>query len=241
MSSFHFKQVDPEGLHTLEAISDAVRFNQWMFEQVQPFMRGRILEIGSGIGNISKYFTAEGTDITLSDIRENYCQALRTKFPKQKVLSLDLVHPDFANEYAGILNSFDSAFALNVVEHIEDDALALQNMVSLIKPGGSVLILVPAGQYLYNEIDKGLLHFKRYSMKQLLELFKNCELTIDKHWHFNALGIPAWFTGGKIMRKKEIEGGQMNTYDKLVPIARILDKLTFNRIGLSVIAVGTKR
>jgi 2-polyprenyl-3-methyl-5-hydroxy-6-metoxy-1,4-benzoquinol methylase len=241
MSSFHFKQIDPEGLHTLEAISDAARFNAWMFEQVQPFMKGKILEIGSGIGNISKYFIAMKSDITLSDIRENYCNALQNKFPQQNVLKLDLVHPDFANEYADLLHSFDSTFALNVIEHIEDDALALKNMISLIKPGGSVFILVPAGPYLYNEIDKGLLHFKRYKMKDLLNLFSGSGLFIEKYWHFNALGIPAWFTGGKIMKKKEIEGGQMNTYDKLVPIARILDKLTLNRIGLSVIAVGTKR
>ncbi len=240
MSSFHFKEIDPEGLHTLEAISTAGRFNRWMFEQVQPYMRGRILEVGSGIGNISQFFIEQAADITLSDLRENYCEALRHHFPGREVLNLDLVHPAFHQQYAALLGHFDSAFALNVVEHIDDDGLALKNMSALLKPGGRMLILVPAVPLLYNQIDRGLYHYRRYRMKQLLQLFAGCRLEVEQHWHFNALGIPAWITGGWLMRKKEIEKGQMNAYDKLVPFARILDKLTFNRIGLSVIAVGTK-
>ncbi|MBK7965037.1 MAG: hypothetical protein IPK10_06940 [Bacteroidetes bacterium] len=81
MNSFHFKEHDAEGLHTLEAISQAHHFNAWMFEQVQPYMNGHILEIGSGIGNISQYFIDSKSDIVMSDVREEYCSALRQKFP----------------------------------------------------------------------------------------------------------------------------------------------------------------
>lgn len=82
-------------------------------------------EVGSGIGNISQYFIDAKSDIVLSDIREEYCNALLQKFPKNKVLSLDLVHPDFENAYSHLLGSFDSCFAMNVIEHIvEDDHLA---------------------------------------------------------------------------------------------------------------------
>ena len=240
MANFTFKEKDEEGLHTLEAISQAHHFNTWMFEQVQPFMNGRILEIGSGIGNISQYFIDAKSNIVLSDIREEYCNALRQKFPKNQVLILDLVHPDFENVYSHLLGSFDACFAMNVVEHIEDDHLAMKNLVSLLKSGGKVLILVPAGPSLYNDIDKGLFHFRRYTPSMMNQLFLSAPLSMEKKWMFNALGIPAWFLGGKIMKKKEVEGDQMNLYNKLIPIARFLDWITFRKIGLSIIALATK-
>ncbi len=240
MSSYQFKEHDEEGLHTLEAISLAHHFNAWMFEQVQPFMNGRILEIGSGIGNISQYFIDAKSDIVLSDIREEYCNALHKKFPKSEVLNLDLVHPDFDNVYNHLQGSFDSCFAMNVIEHIENDRLAMKNLVSLLKVGGKVLILVPAGPFLYNDIDKGLFHFRRYTASMMNNLFQAAPLFLEKKWMFNALGIPAWFFGGKIMKKKEVEGKQMDLYDKLIPIARFLDWITFRKMGLSIIALATK-
>lgn len=241
MANFTFKEKDEEGLHTLEAISLAHHFNAWMFDQVQPFMKGHILEIGSGIGNISQYFIDAKSNIVMSDVREEYCKALRQKFPNNQVLLLDLVHPDFENVYSHLLGSFDSCFAMNVIEHIEADHLAMKNLVSLLKVGGKVLILVPANPFLYNDIDKGLFHFRRYTASMMNQLFKSASLVIEKKWMFNALGIPAWIFGGKIMKKKEVEGEQMNLYDKLIPIARFLDWITFRKIGLSIIALATKR
>ncbi|MBL7924846.1 MAG: methyltransferase [Bacteroidia bacterium] len=240
MAKFTYQEQDPEGLHTLEAIHAAHRFNRWMYEQVAPWMQGEILEIGSGIGNISSHFVEQSSRILLSDIRDSYCEVLRKTFPDSPVRNIDLVHPGFQSVYADLSGRFDSAFALNVVEHIEDDQLALKNLMSLLKPGGRVLILVPAWPFLYNRIDTGLCHFRRYTPRSLRTLFSDAGLMLEKDWMFNALGIPAWFTGGRIQGKKEIEGGQMNAYEKLVPLARVLDKVTFNKIGLSAIAVGRK-
>lgn len=240
MSSFTFKEHDAEGLHTLEAVSEAVHFNRWMFQQVRPHMQGAILEVGSGIGNISEFFIREQAQITLSDIRENYCHALQSKFPGQPVVQMDLVDPDFERKHASMAASFDSIFALNVVEHIDDHLLALKNMKYLLKPGGSVLILVPAWPFLYNKIDKGLFHFRRYTKRSLNAVMNEAGLSVGKSWMFNALGIPAWVTGGLLFRENELKKGQMNAYDKLIPIARILDGITFHQIGLSVISLARK-
>jgi SAM-dependent methyltransferase len=240
MGNFTFKEHDEEGLHTLEAIQDARNFNRWMYEEVAPFLSGRILEVGSGIGNISSCFIEQNAAITLSDIRENYCHALAQKFPDQPLLNLDLAHPEFTSAYQRCLEQFDSVFALNVVEHIEDDFLALENIYRLLKPGGKVLILVPAGPLLYNKLDQGLFHYRRYTRSSLQKCILSAGFNICKTWSFNALGIPAWITGGLLFREKEIKKGQMNAYDKLVPIARFLDQVTFRKIGLSVICVGEK-
>lgn len=73
------KDTDPEGQITLEVISEAHRFNRWMYETIEPFCTGKILEIGSGIGNISAFFLEAGHPIVLSDIRKNYIEHLDRK------------------------------------------------------------------------------------------------------------------------------------------------------------------
>lgn len=240
MPEFTFKENDTEGLNTLEAVQEADKFNRWMADVVMPHLHGDILEVGSGIGNISAFFLEQGARITLSDIRQPYCQALQQKFPGTEVLHMDLVDPDFKSRFSGRAGSFDSIFALNVVEHIEDHVLALRNMYWLLKPGGRVLILVPAGPWLYNRIDAGLYHFRRYTARTLGSTLAEAGFRVERTWHFNALGIPAWMTGGWILRERELRKGQMNAYDKLVPLAKILDRITFQRLGLSVLALGIR-
>ena len=237
---FKFKEEDQEGLHTLEAISEAGRFNEWMYKEVSPFLKGNILEVGSGIGNLSSCFIRDERSLTMSEIRKAYCSRLQSKWPERTVLEMDLVDPVFIGKFSSIAQTFDSAFALNVIEHIGDDALALKNLVSLVKPGGKVLILVPAHQVLYNKLDTGLAHFRRYSKGSLIRLMEKSGLTVERTWMFNALGIPAWITGGLLFRESEIGLGQMRTYDKLVPLARLIDRFTLRKLGLSVIGVGVR-
>ena len=62
MKEFQFKVEDKEGLNTLETISKADKFNRWMFDTISPYCKGRILEIGSGIGNISQFFINVNAD-----------------------------------------------------------------------------------------------------------------------------------------------------------------------------------
>src|SRR5947209_3239090 len=108
--NFSFKELDQEGMETLLAISLADKFNEWMYQTILPFCKGRILEIGSGIGNISNFFLTNNNEIVLSDIRENYCDYLKSRYQESKnckgIINLDLVHPDFDNKYADSLSSF---------------------------------------------------------------------------------------------------------------------------------------
>jgi len=242
--SFDFKELDAEGLETLDVISAAVKLNQWMYETIRPYCSGRILEIGSGIGNISAHFLNQGDDITLSDIRQNYCDILKERFGTYKnlkgVIHLDLVAEDFDVRYKDLLHSFNTVFALNVVEHIEDDQLAVKNAKKLLVENGNLIILVPAYQFLYNRFDKELFHFRRYTRQRLNMLFKEEKLSILRSFYFNAAGITGWFISGKIQKNKTIPKNQITLYNKLVPLFRLLDSLLFNRIGLSVISIGKK-
>jgi 2-polyprenyl-3-methyl-5-hydroxy-6-metoxy-1,4-benzoquinol methylase len=242
MSNFEYKEIDKEGWETLDAIAKADKFNRWMYETIKPYCHGSILEIGSGIGNISKYFIEDKADITLSDIRPVYCDVLRKQFPQAKdVIELNLTHPSFDSEYAAQIDTHDTVFALNVVEHIEDDVLAIRNCEKLLKKGGNLVILVPAYQSLYNRFDRELEHFRRYNRKKLNSIFANNGFQVKHSQYFNFMGIPGWYVSGKIQRNKTIPESQMSLYNKFVPVFRLIDRCLFNSIGLSVITVGVKK
>ncbi|WP_333599022.1 class I SAM-dependent methyltransferase [Flavobacterium sp.] len=233
------KEIDLEGLTTLSVIEKADKFNGWMYHTIAPYCSGRILEIGSGIGNISQFFIAHKQEIVLSDLRDNYIEILKNKFPNE-VVKIDLVDPDFDVKYGPFLETFDTVFALNVVEHIKDDVQAIANCKKLLKKGGTLIILVPAYQGLYNTFDTELEHFRRYTKSTLEPIIIKNDLKVSQQFYFNLIGILGWYFSGNILKKKTIPEGQMGLFNLLVPIFKLADKLTFNKIGLSVINVSKK-
>lgn len=239
---FSFPDIDQIGIETLEAVSIATNFNAWMYQTILPWCDSNILEIGSGIGNISKHFIEDSAQITLSDIRDNYVEQLSEEFgtKAKDIIRLNLTDPNFETSYQNIIGSFDSVFALNVVEHIKDDKLAINNASKLLKQGGKLIILVPAYQFLYNSFDTALEHFRRYNRSNLTQLLGE-HLNVVHSQYFNAFGMLGWFVSGKLLKKKSIPVSQMKLYDRLLFIAKTIDRLSFNRIGLSVISVAIKQ
>ncbi len=232
------------GLTTLQHLSEAKRLNQWMFDTIRPFVKGNVLEIGSGIGNISSYFVQAGIPITLTDLDTHYCRLLTKNFEREPmvrgVYQLDLAHQNFVNVYTSLLEKYDTVFALNVVEHIPNDKLAIANAKLLLRRGGHLVVLVPAYTALYNGLDQGLEHWRRYNRHSLKKLLSK-DFEILKTQYFNLAGIVGWFLSGSILKKAALPSGQISIYDKLVPLFRIADAMAFNQVGLSVIAVGRKK
>ncbi|RYG01704.1 MAG: class I SAM-dependent methyltransferase [Chitinophagaceae bacterium] len=235
--------LDQQGYETLQAISDAKAFNKWMYDTIAPYLKGAVIEIGSGIGNISEHLLTKADSVYLTDLDQAYCDILKQKFgtlPNTAGISqVDLVSPEFELQYRNLINRFDSLIALNVIEHIENDDLAISNAIQLIKPGGQLIILVPAYQFLYNKIDKKLSHYRRYTKKSLTTLLgKHSDIIHNQY--FNLSGIPGWFVSGGFLNNDTVKPSQMSLFNKLVPVFKIADKVTFNQAGLSVIAVSKK-
>jgi 2-polyprenyl-3-methyl-5-hydroxy-6-metoxy-1,4-benzoquinol methylase len=214
-----------------------------MFETVRPFAEDNILEIGSGIGNISEFFLQHQFNTTLSDYEDFYIKELKEKFSSypnlQEVLKIDLQHAGFINVYGFLKEKFKTVFLLNVLEHLADDDEAIANAKFLLQPGGTLIILTPAYNFLFSSLDKELGHYRRYNSKKLETIFAKNNLKIKKSFYFNALGIPAWLYG-KLFRLKTIPSGEMRFYNKLTPFAKLIDKILMNKLGLSVIIAGVK-
>lgn len=234
---------DPIGLSTLETIAQASHFNRWMQQVVAAELcPGNVLEVGTGIGNLAMHFLADGWEMTLSELRPAYCERLRMQFASHShvkgVVPLDLAASDFSQRYGAHLGQYANVYALNVIEHIEDDQLALRNAATLLRPGGRMVILVPAYPWLYNRFDAELGHFRRYTRERLRTSMEAAGMLVNKTFAFNLAGIMGWWVSGKLLHKEQIPSGQMRLYDRLVPIFRRLDQWTGQRWGLSVVAVG---
>ena len=115
---FEYKKNDLEGSETLSVIAEAPNFNSWMFNTIKPFSKGKILEMGSGVENISSFFIENGYKIFLTDIRDSYCDVLKMKFSNNDNLlgveNINLVDKDFDTKYSKHIGTFDTVFALNV-------------------------------------------------------------------------------------------------------------------------------
>lgn len=232
------------GTETLEVISDAEKFNQWMYESIKPYCSGNVLEIGSGIGNISEYFLNDHFEISLSDLSNDYFMILEKKFGEYSNLkglfTLDFAEKELEQKYPHLIGQFDTVFALNVLEHVADHEQAIKNCYSLLKSGGKLVILVPAFQSLFNKFDVALEHQRRYTPKSLQNVISIPGFHVIHTQFFNVPGILGWVVSGNLMGNHTISGGQMRFYDHLVPVWKIADWLLGRYLGLSVICVAQK-
>jgi len=212
-----------------------VRYNAWMFDRIRAWIGSRVLEIGSGIGNLSA-FLVDRERLVLTDTREEYLARLRTRFANHSnisVVHLYLPHDDRA--VAG--QRFDTIICLNVLEHVEDDITSLAAVRKLLEPKGRLVLLVPALPALYGSIDRALGHHRRYTRADLIAKLERTGFRLAHIEYFNLAGIPGWWWAGRVLQRQTIPAGSLKLYDTLVPVFR-LERLIPWRVGQSLIAVG---
>lgn len=243
MKGNQISALDPTGSDTLHLISKAQKFNRWMYSHVRPHLVNEVLEIGSGIGNISRFAVEDGFSITLSDLNDDYLSLLKKEFEGcenvRSITGIDLLHPSFDTQFAHLKEKFSSVFMLNVLEHISNESLAIRNLRRLISVDGKLVILVPAIPFLYCDLDRNLGHHKRYSKKELERLLGSQGFSVSKSYYFNTMGIAGWWLYGKIFRRKSL-GDEMSVFNRMVPAAKLLDKIFAGIAGLSLIVIATK-
>jgi len=236
--------IDPIGANTLSIIAEATAFNRWMYDEIKPWLYGQVLELGSGIGNISVYVLQSRFKTVLSDINPSYTQLLEKRFSGNSnlvnIVSIDLQHPHFQEQYGDMEAQFDSIFLLNVIEHLENDVAAIKNCNYLLKPGGHLTVLAPAYPFLYCVLDKNLGHYRRYTKHKLTALICQHSFSLLAAKYFNLAGIAGWLIWGKLFRRPQLGARSFGTFNQLVPLFRMADKLVFQQIGLSTIVVGKK-
>ena len=229
------------GLRTLRIMEGAGSYNRWLFEQCRPLLGNRVLEVGAGVGNITKYLLGKPAVIA-TDVSESYVRELRIKFshvPNVQVELLDLVKDSSVDHVFNVAGRVDTILSMNVLEHIKDDVAAVQNMFKLLAPGGRLMLLVPAHPWCFTAIDENLGHFRRYNRSGLSRLIKEAGFKVRKARYLNWLGALGWWVNGKLLRRKLIPSRQLRGFDKLIWLL-YLEKFVPPPFGLSLLIIAEK-
>jgi SAM-dependent methyltransferase len=228
------------GAATLHALSAAPRFNRWMADTIRPHVRQRVLEIGCGIGNLTRALVRGRQRYAAVDINTEHLARLESRFPQRPNLEIARCDLTCSADFAPYASAMDTVICLNVVEHIEDDRRALANIFSALEPGGRAIVLVPEGQSVFGTIDVALGHFRRYSEAELKKKMEEVGFEVEQVIRFNRVSRPAWFVSGRILKRTRLNVHQMLLYDRLVWLWRRIDGWLPWR-PTSIIAIARRR
>lgn len=226
---------DPIGESALKRLSRATRYNRWMADTLKPFVGTRVLEIGAGIGNLTRQLLPRPRYVA-SDINPEYLATLRRTFGGRRgvaVAPCDVTDPRSFPRPTGL---FDTAICLNVIEHIRDDVQAFRNLSAVLTPGGRAIILVPNVPFLYSPLDAAVGHYRRYTRRLLAERGRRAGFEVERIISFNRLGVIAWFLNAKLLRRQHFAEGQIWILNLLTPILKYLD-LVLPLPSLSLIGI----
>jgi SAM-dependent methyltransferase len=228
------------GPETLEALSNAPKFNGWMADTIRPYVGSQVLEIGAGIGNLTTALLNGNQRWITADIASEHLAKLQEKFgetPNVEIRYCDLMAPETFEPLNG---EMDSVVCLNVLEHIEDDMLGLRNIHSSLKPGGHAIVLVPHDMKVYGTLDTALGHYRRYSHQELQQKMEQSGFRVKEILEFNRVSRPAWYMSGRVFKRRAVGAGQMKIFDRLVWLMRKVDrKLPWP--PTSIIGIGEKK
>jgi SAM-dependent methyltransferase len=228
-----------EGPLILHALSDAKRFNRWMAATVAPFLGQTVLELGAGMGNLSRLLSPRKQRYIATDIDEEHLSRLRFRLqhrPNLETAICDLERPE---DFEPFREQLDSVVCLNVVEHIQEDLVGLRNICSALRPGGRAVVLVPQGQHAYGTLDEALGHYRRYSKPELEAKMKAAGFHLERILEFNRATYPGWLLNGRLLRRRTFSRFQLAVFDRCVPLWRRIDGL-LPWPPTSIIAVGVK-
>lgn len=226
---------DDTGFKTLELLSTTESYNRCIYDEIRDFIGDRVLEVGSGIGNMTKYFLPKDLVIA-TDISESYLNILQNVFegsPNVKVSRLDL---ERFNTEEIKKKSVDTIVCLNVLEHTENHEKVLEQLSEAIQSKGRLILLVPACPWAYGTLDKNLEHKRRYTKRGLSELASKNGFKTLSIKYFNLPGIFGWAFSSKVLRRKNLSKIQMKLFNLLIPMVK-LERIIPPPLGLSLIAI----
>ena len=223
---------------TLQKMKKLNRYNHWIFSKFKPFVGKRVLEIGSGIGNITK-FLMDRDYVIATDVEPAYINFLKNTFGKYNKFTIE--HFDISGPEAEQYRSshIDSVLCFNVLEHIEEDEKALKNIFYLLEPKGRLLLFVPSHPWLYGSLDRNLGHKRRYGKEELGKKLEAAGFKVILLEHFNRVGMLGWFLNGKILMRKKLPSFQLRIYNLLVPVFKI-EELFPLPFGTSLLAIAER-
>jgi len=223
----------------LELFQNARNWRSYWTSRIGPIINGRVLEVGAGIGNATLELSKESDSWLALEPDPKMAEIIRKRVGEAGHLNVEVRSGFLSDLPASEL--FDAIIYIDVLEHIENDSLELQNAAELLSPGGVIVVLSPAYRFLYSEFDKSVGHFRRYSKSKLVALAPRGTEVLAAYY-LDSLGAAVSFANRVILRSGMPKPSQIALWDnKIVPVSRYLDWLSRNSFGRSVVAVFEKK
>jgi SAM-dependent methyltransferase len=224
----------------LDLFAAVLRWKSYWSQRIKPYLQGDTLEVGAGIGSNTSFLSTfvSGRWVCLEPDRELHAQlALNVK------QSAELRN---CESYCGTLQSlsdgesFDTIVYIDVLEHIEDDAAELKLAAARLRPGGRVIVLSPAHQFLYTPFDAAIGHFRRYNRSSLRKISPP-GVQVERLFYLDACGIAASTMNKLLLRQSMPTKSQLAVWDRwIIPVSRVVDPLLMYSLGKSVVGVWRK-
>jgi SAM-dependent methyltransferase len=228
-----------DGLTNQGALAGAEHYNRWIVDQVRPWAGRRILDAGCAVGNVTRYWLDRDLVVAI-ELLDGFVRRVRDRlggYPNFRVFQYDL-----ADERVRGLASFrfDTVTCFNVLEHVEADERGLANFHALLRPGGHLLLLVPAGRWLYGTLDAAENHRRRYRREELRAKALRAGFRIVRLIYMNFPGVFGWFVNGRILRRRTLPERQLALYDRVVPWVAAVERVFPPLVGQSLLLVARK-
>lgn len=225
----------------LDLFEAATNWKNYVHRQVAPYLGGSVLEVGAGHGGTTKVLCRRRHDRWV-------CLEPDAGLAERTTESIaDGTLPSFCRSVVGTVDDlgdeppFDSALYMDVIEHIEDDRAELARVAGRLKPGGHLIVLSPAHQWLFTPFDEAIGHYRRYTLKTLRAAAPTVYEPVRLRY-LDAVGMLASLGNRLLLRRSMPNAGQIAAWDKLmVPCSRLVDPVLGYRVGKSVLGIWKKR
>jgi SAM-dependent methyltransferase len=217
----------------LEDLAQAANYRRWLCSLALPYLGENPLEIGSGNGDHAEEWRSAGRRLTVTEPEPARFALLSRRFAGDVQVAVEQLGlpTDLTATHSAVV-------AYNVLEHIEDDVAALASCGRLVRPGGAVVVLVPAFEFAMSRFDREIGHFRRYRVGSLRRAMEAAGLTVERLQYVNSLGLLAWWWGMRVCGLRPRDGRALATWDRFViPLVRRLEAGRRPAFGQSVFAV----
>jgi len=229
------------GAITLRRMATLAPYNRWLHERFEHYLGNRILEVGSGVGNQTRFFVHEREKVVASDIEPHYLRELTSRFgDRQNVRIASYSFPLSERDRSELLDDrVDTIVCMNVLEHIEDDRSTLRDFASVLQAGGHLVLLVPALKALYGTLDTHLRHHRRYSSDELHAKVTEAGFQIEKLRFLNRPAVFGWWLSSRVLRRRVMPKGQLKAFKWIMPILK-LEERSEPGFGLSLLVLARR-
>lgn len=225
----------------LQLFAAAGNWKRYWSGAIAPFVRGRVLDVGAGLGATARAFAEHPgiNDWTCLEPDRRLATALRAGMAEHGLPFRTHVRCAMLADLDAS-ECFDSVLYIDVLEHIREDGGELARAAAHVAKCGHLVVLSPAHQWLYSPFDQAIGHERRYTRKSL-RASGPADLRLVRLHYLDAVGLTASLANRVLLRRAMPSAVQIAAWDRfMVPFSRRLDPLIGHRFGKTVVGVWTR-